>query len=487
MSLASRLGSRFKSALAAEIVKVVAGAILVTLLARLLGPNAYGVLFLAISLFSVAKLFSAFGIGKSASRYIAEYKETDPGQIPHVLRVSFIFNLTTVCIVLFFVVTGREYITHLLDEPELSQLLLIGGAFILFDTLWSYTRRCLQGFEFIKASSALTAGQKVSRMVFALGLVLLGYGAVGALTGYILSSFFVAIVGLAYLYWRGIYQIQSSPIEPGLKRRIVEYSLPIAVTQSAHTIGHHFDKVLVGFFIGPLAVAYYTVGKQVVSFIETPMSALGFTLSPTYGSQKSQGNTETAARIYETALSQGLLFYVPAATGIVLVAEPGVTLVFGQEYRSAVPVLQILALYAIFQSIAKLTSSGLDFLGRARHRAIIKGVTATMNVGLNIALIPILGAAGAAVATVITFGIYTMTNFYIMNIELDLNLNLIAKNMGYAVGVSIIMAAVVAPLTGFVTGFITLFAVVALGIAVWVMLVLGFGLINVDLMKSTLD
>lgn len=480
MGLASQLGDRFKAAFTAEIIGVISGGALTVLLARLLTPDSYGLLFLALSVFSVAKLFSAFGVAKSASRYIAEYKETDPGQIPHILRAALLLNLLTIAIIAFAFFLGREPIATLLDEPKLSPFLLLGSAFIVFSTLTLFVQQTLQGFEEIQKASLFTAMDKAGRLVFATGFVLLGYGALGALVGYIVSYALIASVGLVYLFQRGYRQFDLSPIESGLKRKIGEYTIPIAVTQSAHTLDHHIDKVLIGFFVGPTAVGFYTIGKQVVQFVETPMSALGFTLSPTYGSQKAQGNTDTAARIYETALSQGLLLYFPAAAGLMILAEPGIRYVFGSEYLGAVPVLQILAIFAILQSVTKLTSHGLDYLGRARDRSIIKGGTAVLNFGLNVVLIPIMGVVGAAIATVVTFAIYTFANVYIMHLEFGLRVRWLTKRLGYAVLVTGLMSVVVVGAAGYISGLFTLLSVVLLGVLVWAVFTLYFDLVDTD-------
>jgi len=485
MSLASRLGDRFKAEFSARLVGVLTSAILTIALTRLLKPDAYGLLFLAISVCTVGKLLGLFGLPKSSSRYIAEYKETDPGQLRHVLRTWFVYNVITIAAVSAVFLIAGEQIAGAIGTDGLGPFLTLGSLFVLFASLTTAVRFILQGFEDITAAAALSVLNKTTILAFAVGLVFLGRGAVGALTGYILSYAVVASVGLGYVYLSKYRGSPQSAVKPGLKRKIATYAVPITVTQSAHTIDHHLDKILVGFFIGPVAVAYYTLGKQVVQFIGTPVSALGFALSPAYGSQKAQGNADVAAQMYETALSKGLLLYLPAAAGVILLAEPGITLVFGADYAGAVPVLQILALFAVLQAIMKLTNHGLDYLGRARERAVVKITTAVLNVGLNVVLIPRIGVVGAAIATVVTFGIYTAVNVYVMHLELDLRGRWLLRQVSYALAVTGAMSIVVFYLGRFVTGFVSLFAVVCAGVVVWGVLIRYYGLVNTErLLKS---
>jgi len=256
--------------------------------------------------------------------------------------------------------------------------------------------------------------------------------------------------------------------------------VPLTVTSSANVIDKKVDTVLVGFFLNPTAVAYYTLSKQVVTFIQAPMSAMGFTLSPVFEAENAKGNGQTAARIYERALVSALLFYIPAAAGLALIAEPLVNLVFGDEYSGAVPVIQVMAGYAVVLSIAILTSNSLDYLGRARDRAILKGVTSILNAIFNIILIPRIGVVGAAFSTVITFAMFTMGTVYVMSLEFDLRVLWILNQTLYIIIVTIIMSLSVFTVTMYVSGYISLILVICLGVLIWISFSSLFGLINLN-------
>lgn len=487
MSLVSDLGNRFKAAFTGEVIKVGSGAVLVYLLARLLGPEAYGLLFLAISVLQTASLVSQFGFARSASRYVADFKETAPGQVPHVIWTGIFFNAIAVAVVSAVFLFGHGWIAHSIGEPELAPLLLVGTAFLACSSAFTFVRWVLQGFEDISGASTLTAVNHLLRVTLALGLVFIGMEATGALVGYIVAYGVSGALGIGYLLLKIHRNYTPEPVQENLRKKIAKYSVSIAVTQSSHTLDHRVDRVLIGFFAGPLAVGYYTLGKQLVQFIETPMTALGFTLSPTFGSQKAQGNQETAARIYESAFSKALLLYLPAAAGVVLLARPGIEYVFGDEYIGAVTVLQILSAFAVMRSLTKMTTHALDYLGRAKERAYIKATTAVMNVLLNVLLIPLYGVEGAAVATVVTYGVYTLTCVYYMHDELDLRVVWLARQATYALGVTLLMSVVVAFLSRYISGLPSLIVVVLAGVGVWLAFVLSFDLVDVNQLKKAIS
>lgn len=487
MSHTSRLTAQFKIEFVGRIVAAVSSGLLMVLLARLLGPDEYGLLFLAIAVFGVIGIVSKLGIAKSGARYVAEYKEREPNQLPHIFRTVLMLNLATIVIVGVSLLVGHRRIAVALAEPELTSFLLLGVVYVAFEALSTYVRLMLQGLEEIQFSATLYALGRVARLVFAIGFVALGFGAVGALVGYVLAFALVTSIGLWSLYRRYYREHErADSIESGLRRRIGEYSVPLTATSTANVLDKRVDTILVGFFLNPVAVSYYVVSKQIVDFIETPVSALGFTLSPTFGAQKADDNVDRAARIYETALTHSLLLYIPIAAGMILVAEPTLELFFGSEYLGAVPVLQVLALYAVLRAITKLTSNGLDYLGRARERAIIKGITALLNVGLNVVLIPLLGVVGAAVATGITYSVYTFANVYIVHQEFNLRLGYLARRISLIVAVTGAMALVVFVAVDFIAGLLSLGLVVFLGVAVWSVLSVLTGLLDPGTIKSAL-
>lgn len=480
MDLKTELASRFKAQIASKFIKALAGGLVSVGLAHLLDPDTYGVLFLALTVIGVFTLVAENGIARSAGRYVAEYKESDPTQVPHIVRLSLLGTLGTTLLAVIALVASHGVLATRLDEPSLAPFLLLGALFVVFRTSVLFLEMVLQGLEEITFVAIMNVFGRVGRLVLALGLVVAGFGALGALWGYVLSALLASLIGFAYLFRRvrGLVE-DGTPVEPGLRRRLFEYAVPITATNMSRILDYHADTLLVGYFLSPVAVSYYVIAGQVVRFLETPLSALQFTLSPTFGAQKAAGNDERISRIYEETLMKGLLLYVPAGAGIVLVAEPAVRLLFGAEYAGAVPVLQVLGVYVILKAIIKVSDNGLDYLGRARERAIARAITAGLNVGLNVVLVPTVGVVGAAIATVATYGLYTVANVYIAAQEFDLRRGYVWKNTALIVAITGAMSAVVFGLSAHISGWISLGLVVGVGVLVWAVLSAATGLLQV--------
>lgn len=488
--------SGFKASLLAKVVQIGVNGILILLLTRVfLTTEEYGLLYLAISIFGMAVFFSRMGFAKSAARYVTEYRERNPSKIPFIVRRSLLFNLIAIAVVASIVVFFRDQIAAWFGEPELISLLSLGLLFITAQTLQSYSYFLCQGFNRVNLSATVLIVANLGILVFVLVFLGLGLGIYGALLGYIAGYGLGATVGLVVLY-RLTSQTTAEPVAAddtsdsetkGLSRRLLEYSLPLTITGAASILFKRVDIILVGAILNPIAVGYYVLAKQLTEFVTAPASSLGFALAPSYGESKSADNIRHAANVYKMTFKYTLLFYIPAAAGIALVADPAIRHVFGDGYLGAIPIVQVLSVFVIFQSITKITDDALDFLGRARHRAISKGGAATINFGLNLALIPTIGAIGAAVSTVISYGILVTVNVYLINSELSVSVTDLFSTVARVCAIAIGMSIIVVLFLPYVSSIVSLLAIVVLGAVVWFALAVRSGLLDVRWVATRLS
>lgn len=472
--------------LVAESARMLSKGLIVLLLTNyFLTPDEYGLLFLSLSVLGTGLLFSYLGLAKSAARYITEYKTTDPAQIPHIITKTLQYNLFTIVVVSAVFVLGGGKIALLLDEPSLQPFLVIGAAYIVTMTLSKFSLVVFQGFNRVRWSAFIGTLSNVGLLLFAIGFLLVGWGALGALIGYIIGYGIAALVGLGVIFWRFIpnYTEEVRP-EPALSKKILRYSVPLTITRSGHTLDKNVDTILVGFFLNTTAVGFYTLGKQIADFVTVPATSLGFAVSPAYGERKASDDLTGAAQLYENAFIHTTLIYIPAGMGLLLVARPATKYLFGPAYLGAVPVIQVFGVYILLRAVDKITNDGLDFVGRARDRAVAKMGASVGNVILNVLFIPAIGVAGAALSTVITYAALIGVELYIINQEFPIDARRLGKETGKICLVTGLMSAVVITLLPFVSNLVSLLAVIAVAGAVWMGLTIASGLLDTSLIHS---
>ncbi|MFC7229640.1 flippase [Salinirubellus salinus] len=487
-SLGEHLASGLKALFAGRIVYIASNAALMVLLARaFLSPEQFGSLHFTLSVLGVAALLGTLGLPKSTARYLTEYLERDPSQIRHILRTSLLtFGLLTTVVGVGLALVS-DPLARLLGQPSVAPMLVLGGVYVVTYSLTTHLSVVFQGFDRVEMSAALTGLSGVGRLVFAVGFVVAGAGAIGALGGYVAGYALAVLAGGVVLY--RIYHRQFGPteeVERGLARRLLRYSLPLTLTKGAGALDNKVDTILVGVLLNPAAVSYYVIAGQIYTVLATPAASFGFTLSPTIGRQRAIDSDGRAARLYEESLKYVLLLYVPAATGLALVAEPAIRFVFGTEYLPAAPVLQVFCVVLIVYTVNKITSDALDYLGRAKARAAGKSAMAVANALLNVFLIPVFGVVGAAAATGVTYTAYTLFNVVIIHQELSLDIRGLLTHLVVVTGIALGMAAMVRVTLPLVSGLVSLVAVVLFGGAVWMALSVLSGRLDVQRLRSFL-
>ena len=489
MDLRERLARGVKAMFVARGLEIGANAVLLILLTRyLLTPSEYGLLYFALSVLAVVGLFGFLGIGRSTARFVTEYDQKAPGQVPHILRWTMLLLAGLGLLGSVALVVGSEWIAGLLGEPALAPFLVLGTVYVVGRSFWGYLLAIFQGFNRVTWSAALRAINGVARVLLATALVVVGFGALGALVGYAVAFVLTAVVGVVVLYWRFVRRIETAEQrEPGLLRQVVRYSVPTAATQASIVLDSKVDTILVGVLMNPAAVGFYTLASQVADIVVVPAESLGFTISPALGEQKAGDQPDRAARIYESSLEYVLLLYVPAAAGVVLVAEPAVLTIFGEPYAGAIPALQVFGGLVVARGVHKVTGDGLDFLGLARVRAVARGVAATANFGLNLLLIPIYGVVGAAVATVVTYSAYTAVNVFYIHRELSLDVRRLLRSAARTLGVTAVMAGAVFLVMPYVTSLPTLVGAVAFGASIWAVLAVAIGGLDLGRVRALLS
>jgi len=463
------------------------GATILLLTRELLSPSEFGTLYFAISLLGSISSFAVLGLPKSSARYVNEYAQTDPSQIRYILGRSTLAITTALAVVGAAITLAHEPLARLVNQPGVAPFLALGATYVVTRSTHSYVRALLQGFNRIKWSTAVNALAGVARLVSVVVLVVAGLGAVGAFLGYAAGFALSTFVGAVLLYrYHYLPNESDDRMESGLTERILRYSLPLTLTKGAGVLDKRVDIILVGYFLNPVAVSYYVVAKQIAEITGMPAGSFGYTVSPAYGKRKASGDVDRAARLYEHAMRYTLLFYVPACVGLILVAGPAVELIFGADYVDAVPVVQVMSGFVLVSAINKITSDGLDYLGRANERATLKTGTAVGNFLLNLVLIPTFGVVGAAIATVVTYTAYTLGNVYFIHAELDIRPIGIVRDAVVVALVAIGMGLAVVVAVPYISGIATLVAVILFGGVVWAGLSLLSGLVNREQLSTLL-
>jgi len=376
-----------------------ANAAVLFVLARVLGASSFGAYSLVISILTLLSVLSLFGLERLSAREIAKYLAVDDfgkargflvWSLKVVVSASLAVTILTVLSMMLYQGGGLD--------PEVREALEIGALLILAMALLTLAKGILRGFH-------RPVYSHVPESIVKPGLLLLAVAtlyfldiqwsatvAVYALAGATLVALGLAAVGIVKNTPDGLMQARSEQ----------DRSLWIrsAATFSANslflTLNEQAVVIMLGFLVSTTETGTFKLAASLAGLISFVQIAINVPLGPTVAQQLARGEKAELQKTVTQLARLGFLLAVPMSIGCWIFGHWMLGL-FGNEFVDGYPTLMILALSQLFSvamgSVASvLVNAGFENLAT---RAIVIGTV--LNLVGAAALIPFLGATGAAI------------------------------------------------------------------------------------------
>ena len=200
-------------------------------------------------------------------------------------------------------------------------------------------------------------------------------------------------------------------------KKILHYSVPLIPHAIGGFILNLSDRLILKHYCGYEQVGLYVVGYQIGMIISMVQNSFNQAWVPWFFKQLNYGTHEIKLKIVKytylyiisiLAISFMLYLFSPLLFEYVL----------RKEYRAAIVFIPYVALGFAFNGMYKMMVNYLFYIKKTKVIGLMTFIIAISNIGLNIILIPEIGAVGAAIATTISyaaqflfFAIFTMKNY----------------------------------------------------------------------------
>ncbi|PWG62951.1 oligosaccharide flippase family protein [Spiribacter halobius] len=391
-------------ALAIRIYGVMMTLGLTVLLTRGLGASDYGRYAFIFAIITIASIPAQFGLPDLVIREISQARVR--GSLQHVAGLTdwaHRFITVTSCLAIAAVISSLQ----LIDDAARVNFFAAAFAASLVPLLALGNLRgaMLRGWGY--NLTGLVPEHAMRPTAFALALLVATVLAPERLS--VLSVF--AIQAGSMLFVLGVSIVLLWMMVPNTLSRCGNRNSKKVWSKSAFSLGsisgllvlaNTVDIVMLGVMSTSTQVGLYRLASMVSATVTLGLQTMNmFSLPYLAGYHASQDQASLTAAIRRT--SQVAFFFAGAVALVLVIAGPqALTYVFGAEFSPAYPILGILIIgylaNAFFGPVASL-------LTMAGAETIVLGVTASgaaLNAGLNLMLIPEFGAAGAAVASIIS-------------------------------------------------------------------------------------
>jgi O-antigen/teichoic acid export membrane protein len=307
------------------------------ILARLLGPEDYGLVAIVTVLTSFAPVLVDFGLGDATAQRI----RITPSQISALWWFSTAIGVSVAAVV----AACSPLIATLFREPRLEPIALCTAiSFVLWGVSNLHLALLRRTMQFGTIARIQGSGTVVG-IVVAISMASSGYGYWALVLRPISSAFCVACGAWFFCRWR-----PAGPSFDDEVRSMLRFGLHVVGFVVAYTLARTVDRIGLSLFYRPEVVGYYQNATTLYEYSIT--SALGQV--HTVGSaslSKLQSDPVILRRKYEAALSALAFFVMPLAAILSVTAKDVTVLLLGEKWQVTGSLLSIIALRGVFQVI----------------------------------------------------------------------------------------------------------------------------------------
>ena len=193
-------------------------------------------------------------------------------------------------------------------------------------------------------------------------------------------------------------------------RTLISPAVTFGVANSLGIFGVQMNTIMLSLMAPVAVVAHFTAGMKLIEGLMLAPVLFGqFYMPQIAGSLES--NREAGLAPFRAPFRLLFALLVPVGVSVLLFSPLIVSVLFGQEFRDTVPVLRILALFYLVYATDALLSMILKAAGLQEKDLKILVINPVVNVLVNVALIPWMGATGVALG-LLSGGLCTVTLRY---------------------------------------------------------------------------
>jgi O-antigen/teichoic acid export membrane protein len=346
------------------------GLVSVVIMARLLRPEDFGIIALALAASAFVELFGWIGLRQALLRV------PEPERAHY--DTAFTIQLGLFLMLGVLLAAAAPFAARFYGVPQVAPILWVLSVRLVFLAVVNigvvdFEREMLFGRDMKMRLSVRLASLAVT-----------------VAAAFWLRNYWALVIGL--VSYTGFYTVASyiaHPYRPrlDLSRRgeLLGMSLWMFVSSLAEWVQTQIERLVLGRFAMPATVGLYSVSKDLSTiFTQEITTALNRVTFVTVASgQASASESRNVARV----IGGYALIVAPLAAGLVATAPDAVAVLLGNKWLAAAPLLRIIAVYTGVQAIYLMTGSVLQASGFARRAALMSLA------GAGLSAIAVAGAA----------------------------------------------------------------------------------------------
>lgn len=319
-------------------------------LARLLLPEDFGLIALATTFISFASIF----VNQGFTTALVQRSELE---LAH-LDTAFWTNLSLGIVFTLATVGFSGFIAEAYQQPKLSSVIC-----------WLSLVFLINAFK--QVQEAVLTRKLCFKLLAIRSLVV---SCIGGIAGIIAAFSGLGVWSLVVQQLLGetlgvIVLWQASDWRPGLKfslkhlNELFSFGINLVGISLLNFVTSNSDNLLIGYFLGPVALGYYTLAYKVYQLILQLLTSIADKVAMPIFS-RIQENLELLRSAFYRVIQLTSLLAFPLCIGTVILAPEIIAVMFGENWLPSVPVMQILGIVGVLHCVFQFKVTVITALGK---------------------------------------------------------------------------------------------------------------------------
>lgn len=381
-----------------HVFKIIIGLFVGVWIARYLGPENYGMLNYAIAYISIFSIISKAGLDSIVMRELS-INNTENNKImgtAFTLKILSSLAMTLACVITVFLIHP--------NDSQLRVLIIIISISMIFQTH--------DIFEFwfrAKVRSKLTVIAK-NTVYFTMAIIrvilLILEADVLAFVIAITVETSLLFIALTISYYIDGNKLSNWRISITIAKKMLSDSWPLILSGMVIMVYMRIDQLMINRIVGNIELGKYSAAVRLSeywSFIPVIIMHSMFSGLAEKVKKKEEEGLSELQNLSNLMVYIGYIIAIP----IMLFSNEIINVLYGSEYFGSGIILSIYVWSGIFTNLTIARNAYLSIINKTKLHFLTSAVGATINVLLNLYLIPRYGGTGAAFATLISYSVHS--------------------------------------------------------------------------------
>ena len=423
-------------------------------LTNMIGESGMGYFGSAYMIYSFFYVISTAGLPVALSILVSSARAR--GDLPYCRRIMDVamrlFSAIglALSLLMFF---GAKNFAAAISNPGAAQSIAFLSPTVFFVCVISAYRGYFQGFEYMLPTAVSQITEALGKLFF--GLMLAGYAmkngkgvetvaayaTLGISISEALSMLSLMICKISFREDRvKTGECADSTSAKWLIKRLVKTAFPITASSAVMSLSGLLDLAVVmrrlqhiGYtpeLSNALYGSYTALAVPLFNLPSVLITPLACSVVPYIARAVASGDRGAAGESVRKALKYAVLISLPCSLGLYVMAEPVLSLIFGESAASGASLhLSLLSIAIPFVALTSVTVSVIQASGHTSVPIVSMTVGALFKLVSAWVLIGLSGMAGAPISTVICYSVISLIDLSYMENKMNMNVGLLRLTM----------------------------------------------------------